>query len=55
MFIFLQAKRGGVKTLVLPEDNQKDFNDLADYIKEDLDVHFVSNYDQLFEIAFPHK
>jgi len=51
----IAAKRGGVKTLVLPEDNQKDFNDLADYIKEDLNVHFVSDYDQLFDIAFPQQ
>ena len=38
--------------LALPEDNQKDFTDLEDYIKEGLEVHFISSYDQLYDIAF---
>jgi len=48
----IAARRGGVKVLALPEDNQKDFTDLEDYIKEGLEVHFISSYDQLYDIAF---
>lgn len=48
----ISAKRAGVKTLALPQDNMKDFTDLADYIKEGFEVHFVSNYDELYKVAF---
>merc|ERR1712228_1126347 len=46
------AKRAGVKTVVLPNDNRKDFDDLPDLIKADVEVHFAENYDQVFKIAF---
>lgn len=48
----IAAKRAGVKTVVLPNDNRKDFDDLPDLIKADVDVHFAENYDQVFKIAF---
>lgn len=53
-FIFsLQAKRVGVKCIILPEENKKDFNDLPKYITEGLEVHFVSHYKQIYDIVFP--
>ncbi|OTF72627.1 hypothetical protein BLA29_008647 [Euroglyphus maynei] len=48
----IAAKRVGVQTIILPDDNRKDFADLPDYIQDGLTVHFVSYYDQVFEIAF---
>ena len=48
----IAAKRAGVKTVVLPYDNRKDFDDLPDLIKADVEVHFAENYDQVFKIAF---
>jgi len=48
----IAAKRAGVKTVVLPNDNRKDFDDLPDLIKADVEVHFAENYDQVFKIAF---
>ena len=52
LFQVIAAKRAGVKTIVLPNDNRKDFDDLPDLIKADVDVHFAENYDQVFKIAF---
>ncbi|VDM34526.1 unnamed protein product [Hydatigera taeniaeformis] len=49
----IAAKRVGVKTVILPEMNRKDYEDLADFIKADLAVHFVSHYSEVFPIAFP--
>ncbi|GAU91697.1 hypothetical protein RvY_03905 [Ramazzottius varieornatus] len=49
----IAAKRAGVKTLILPEQNRKDFSDLPDFIRQDIDVHFVDHYTQLFSIIFP--
>nr|CDS24815.1 lon protease mitochondrial [Echinococcus granulosus] len=49
----IAAKRVGVKTVILPEMNRKDYEDLADFIKTDLGVHFVRHYSEVFPIAFP--
>ncbi|KAF7495146.1 Lon protease -like protein [Sarcoptes scabiei] len=48
----IAAKRVGINTIILPDDNRKDFYDLPSYIQDDLIVHFVSHYDQVFDIAF---
>ena len=48
----IAAKRVGVEVIVLPEENRKDFSDLPDFIRQDLSVHFVSHYKEIFDIAF---
>lgn len=48
----IAAKRANVTCLILPEENRKDFFDLPDFIKSDLEVHFVSHYNQIYDIAF---
>lgn len=50
--LFVQAKRTGVNCVILPEENRKDFTELADYITSGLEVHFVSNYADVYKIAF---
>jgi len=50
----IAAKRSGVKTIILPFENQKDFNELQDFIKEGIQVHFAKNYDDVFKIIFPN-
>uniref|UniRef100_A0A183SNB0 Lon protease homolog, mitochondrial n=1 Tax=Schistocephalus solidus TaxID=70667 RepID=A0A183SNB0_SCHSO len=49
----IAAKRVGVNTVILPEMNRKDYDDLPSFIKEGLDVHFVNHYSEVFPIAFP--
>lgn len=51
----IAARRSGVKVLIFPKDNQRDYDELPKYLKEGLKVHFVSNYDEIFKIAFPQK
>ncbi|KAK6105904.1 endopeptidase La [Brugia pahangi] len=48
----IAAKRAGVNCIILPEENRKDFSDLPDFIRKDVDVHFVSHYDQIYDIIF---
>jgi len=52
---FVAAKRSGLQTIVLPKDNRRDYDELADYIKKDLDVHFVEYYDEVLPIAFKKR
>lgn len=49
----IAAKRAGVKCIILPDENKKDFNDLAKYITDGLEVHFVNHYREVFPIVFP--
>ncbi|TMW65561.1 hypothetical protein Poli38472_008203 [Pythium oligandrum] len=48
----IAAKRAGVKTLILPLGNQRDFEELDEYLRQDLDVHFADYYDDVFKVAF---
>jgi len=49
----IAARRAGVTCIALPADNKKDFADLQDFIKQDLEVHFVGHYEELAKIALP--
>ena len=48
----IAARRSGIRELILPEANRGDFEELPDYIREGIEVHFVSRYPQVVDIAF---
>jgi len=48
----IAARRAGLKTLIFPEANRKDFDDLPEYLREGLTVHFVGKYKDVYRIAF---
>ena len=48
----IAARRSGVKTIVLPNANQRDVDELADYLKDGLDIHYAKTYDDVFKVAF---
>ncbi|XP_008556904.1 lon protease homolog, mitochondrial isoform X1 [Microplitis demolitor] len=48
----IAAKRAGVKCIILPEENKKDFDDLAKYITDGLEVHFASTYQDVYKVCF---
>ncbi|KAL0661216.1 hypothetical protein Bca4012_098053 [Brassica carinata] len=48
----MAARRSQVKVIIFPEANRRDFEDLEESVKEGLDVHFVDEYEQIFELAF---
>lgn len=49
------ARRSGLKTIIFPKDNVRDYDELSDYIKKGLTIHFVEHYDEVFSIAFPEE
>ncbi len=51
----LAAHRGGIKTVLIPEENVKDLAEIPDNIKNRLDIHPVKWIDQVFEFALEHK
>ncbi|RDX89707.1 Lon protease-like, mitochondrial, partial [Mucuna pruriens] len=48
----IAARRSEVKTIIFPSANRRDFDELAPNVKEGLDVHFVDDYIQIFNLAF---
>ncbi|MEJ2523767.1 MAG: endopeptidase La [Gammaproteobacteria bacterium] len=47
----LAAHRGGIRTVLIPEENEKDLADIPKNIKSKLDIHPVKWIDQVLEIA----
>jgi len=47
----LAARRGGIKTVVIPEENRKDLKEVPDSIKSELDIRTEKCIDEVIEIA----
>ncbi len=47
----LAALRAGTKTVIIPKENEKDLEDIPDNVKEDLELIFVDNVDDVLKIA----
>jgi ATP-dependent Lon protease len=50
----LAAHRGGIKTVVIPADNERDLKEIPDNIKEDLTIKPVQWIDDVLQIALQH-
>lgn len=48
----IAARRVGAKRVFLPNENRRDFDDLPEFMKSELDIRFVSHYDELYEHLF---
>ncbi|CAG9329977.1 LON_3 [Blepharisma stoltei] len=46
------AKRDGVKRVIIPKQNKYHWDELADILKEGIEVSFVEEYSEVFKIAF---
>jgi ATP-dependent Lon protease len=51
----LAAHRGGIKTVLIPEENVKDLTEIPENIKNRLDIHPVKWIDQVLELALERK
>jgi len=47
----LAAHRFGLKTIILPKDNEKDLADVPDEVREDLTIHAVETIDEVLRLA----
>lgn len=48
----IAAKRAGLNELILPADNERDFDEVPDYIKKGVTVSFASSYNEVASICF---
>ncbi|XP_053406178.1 lon protease homolog, mitochondrial isoform X2 [Mercenaria mercenaria] len=49
----IAAKRAGMKCVILPEENRKDFSDLPEFIAQGIEVHYADTYADIFSVVFP--
>ncbi|HMB15384.1 MAG TPA: S16 family serine protease, partial [Pelovirga sp.] len=47
----IAARRAGLTSLIFPAENRKDYNDLPDYLRAGLEVHFVKTFPEVFKLA----
>ncbi|MEK9871351.1 MAG: S16 family serine protease, partial [Gammaproteobacteria bacterium] len=48
----IAARRAGIAEVILPADNERDFDELPDYLKEDIEVHFASTFGDVAALCF---
>ena len=51
----LAAMRGGIKTVIIPEDNERELSEVPENIKEKLDIKLISNIDEALDYALTKK
>ena len=47
------AHRSGIKTVILPDHNKKDLEDIPEHIKKDLTFHFAKEIMDVIDVAIP--
>ena len=50
----LAAHRGGIKTVIIPEENQRDLKEIPENIKQDLQIKPVKWIDEVLQIALQY-
>lgn len=48
----IAARRERVDTLLLPRQNEADFTELKEYLREGVTAHFIDHYDDAYRLAF---
>ena len=51
----LAAHRGGIKTVIIPKDNERDLKEIPDNIKADLDIRPVKWIDDVLQVALQYQ
>jgi ATP-dependent Lon protease len=51
----LAALRGGIKTVLIPEENTKDLQDIPENVKNDLEIVPVKWIDQVLAVALERE
>ncbi|MFK7831408.1 MAG: endopeptidase La [Congregibacter sp.] len=48
----IAARRAKIMELILPHANRRDFEELPDYLREGMNVHFARSYRDVFDLVF---
>ena len=50
----LAARRGGIKTVMIPDENRRDLTEIPDNVKDELNIKPVKWIDEVLEVALQH-
>ncbi len=48
----IAARRSRIMEIILPHGNRRDFEELPEYLREGINIHFARNYREVFEFVF---
>ncbi len=48
----IAARRAGISEVILPIDNERDFDEMPDYLKENIEVHFANEFADVARLCF---
>jgi len=48
----IAARRIGIKNIIFPKDNEKDWKEIPDTLKKGMKIHPVSHYDEVLDLLF---
>lgn len=51
----ISAYRAGVREIILPIDDERYLEDVPKYILDDIKIHLVKHYDEVYNIVFGEK
>ncbi|WP_338984173.1 endopeptidase La [Spiroplasma endosymbiont of Othius punctulatus] len=51
----IAAHRSGLKTIVIPSQNEKDLDEIPQIVKDNLEIKFAKKYEEVYEIVFGTK
>ncbi|MBX5494232.1 MAG: endopeptidase La [Bryobacteraceae bacterium] len=51
----LAAHRHGIQEAILPRDNEKDLPEIPEYIRKEMNLHFVQSMDEVLKIALERE
>ncbi len=51
----IAARRSGIKELIIPKDNQGDYEEVPEHITKGIKVHFVASFDEVVPLLFKQK
>lgn len=47
----MAARRAGIKCVIMPAANRRDFEEIPEYLKDGLQVNFAEDYDDVYQVA----
>ena len=51
----LAARRAGIKTMIIPKENEKDLDDIPKYLRKDMHFIFATTMDDVISVRAPRK
>ena len=45
------TRRAGIRTVILPQENERDLEEIPGHVREEMTFHFVAHCDEVLKLA----